>query len=410
MKSNITGEQRIKDKNIILLEGIKGEVISVGENKRSFLLKSHSKEDQEIYFDSESIDDINGKDIALYHLYNEEKNVIAKDSIIVTSEHKIFNKEMIESFFEVIYSPVRTKEYLTGILSLILFSVCLFLFLSDIFKFSYGFKELFHFNELLVSAIILFIINVFLAKKNNKKKSEALSSFYNEMNILTPKDTGDFLDIPLSKELIINNKTYKVSDGKDIFVKHHGFIKDAKNIVLTEEEKVSQDYNPITNTETITYRERKTLLSSSYTSYYNITDDTGKVRRVGVLCMDFRDGENIKYLNLIDDAGIVYPGKIVEKNGLHSYIRNENGNTTTENDLLKIMKIPFFNLKILTMLFFIYFCYNYFTNDIRGAAMSLLIYFVLLVVKLVYKFYELNKKDKLDYDMKVFCHKIRNNL
>lgn len=410
MKNNITGEQRIKDKNIILLEGIKGEVISVGKNKRSFLLNSHSKEEQEIYFDSESIDDINGKGIALYHLYNEEKNIIAKDSIIVSSENNIFNKEMVDSFFEVVYSPVRTKEYLTGILSLILFSVCLFLFLSDVLRFSYGFKELFHFNELFVSAIILFIVNVFLAKKNNKKKSEALSSFYNEMNFLTPNDKGKSVNISLSRELKLDNRTYQISDGKDVFVKHQNLIKDAKNVVLTEEEKVSQDYNPITNTETITYRERKTLLSSSYTSYYNITDDTGKVKRVGVLGMDFRDFENIKYLNLIDDAGIVYPQKIVKKNGLHSYIRNENGNTTTENDLLKIMRIPFFNLKLLTMLFVIYFCYNYFTNDVRGAAMSMLIYFVLLVVKLIYKFYELNKKDKLDYDMKVFCHKIRNNL
>lgn len=410
MKNNITGEQRIKDKNIILLEGIKGKVISLGKNKRSFLLNSHSKEDKEIYFDSENIDDINGKDIILYHLYNEDKGVIAKDSIIVASENKIFNKEMIESFFEVVYSPLRTKEYLIGILSLILFSVCLFLFLSDIFKFSYGFKELFHFNELLVSAIILFIVNVFLAKKNNKKKSEALSSFYNKMNLLTPRDTGKSFDISLSRELKLDNRNYQISDGKDVFVKHQGFIKDAKNVVLTEEEKVSQDYNPITNTETITYRERKTLLSSSYTSYYNITDDTGKVRRVGVLGMDFRDGENIKYLNLIDDTGIVYAEKIVEKNGLHSYIRNENGNTTTENDFLKIMRIPFFNLKLLTMLFVIYFCYNYLKNDVRGAAISMLIYFALLVVKLVYKFYELNKKDKLDYDMKVFCHKIRNNL
>lgn len=410
MKSNIVGELTIENKNIVVLESAKGKVLSISENKRSLLIKLDDGTEKEIYSDSKNISTLNGNDIVCYHLYNKEKGIIAKDSIITDSSKKIFNKEMINSFFELVFSPVRTKEYSTGIFSLILFSVCLFLYLSDLLKFSYNFTEVFHANLLGILGVMIFLYNVILTKQNNNKKKNAMKDFIDKIVNTDLCKIKESTDISLSKELVLKDKRFEILSGKAFFVKSNTFVEDKYDVTRTEEEKVSETYNPITNTTTIYYKENTVVLSSHNTTHYNLFDENDKVKRVGVLSLDFNDNEEIRLYDLKDNTGKIYSNKVIERKGVYSYVNWVNGNSLTENHLIKIFKIPFFNMKLLTMLFFIYFCYNYFTNDVRGAAMSMLIYFVLLILKLVYKFYELNKKDQLDYDMKVFCHKIRNNL
>lgn len=413
MKSNIAGEVDIQNKNVLLLEGFKGNVISTGENKRSLLLKTENKEEKEIYFDSDKIEDVSGKHIASYHLYDKNKEIIAKDSIVVSEGHRIFNKEMIESFFELTHSPKRTKEYLAGILSLMLFSICIFLFLSDALKFSYGFKELFHIKELLFVAISLFFINVFFVKKNNNIVKSAINSFYKRIAEIKVLNKGVEIEVLLSKNLKLGNKNFEIIENKNksLFFKTSKLIKETHEVTITEKENVSSDYNPITNTETIIYTEKDRILSSRDSSYYSLNIGDNRIKRIGVLNLDFKDEENLKYFDIRDTTtGKIYEDKVIKKNDIFSYIRRVNGNTTTENDLLKVFKIPFFNVPILTLLFFIFVCYNYFKGDIHLAAITMLTYFVLLLVRFIRKFYELKKKDELDYDMKVFCHKIRNNL